>query len=152
MRVNYNCNSGLAWAARREVFAEDGFYDPCIMGSGNRAMLCAAMGQIDIGIKSLRMTPQWSQHYKAWATRHFSQVQGEIGYATGTLTHLWHGDLKNRRYQSRHEDFSAFGFDPVKDITLDDSGAWRWNSNKPDMHRYASQYFKDRKEDSITDK
>ena len=33
---------GLAWAARRHVLARHGFYDACILGSGDRAMLCAA--------------------------------------------------------------------------------------------------------------
>ncbi|MCB1124072.1 MAG: hypothetical protein KJT03_21155 [Verrucomicrobiae bacterium] len=149
MRVDYNCNSGLAWAARREILDTDGFYDTCIMGSGNRAMLCAAMGQPEIGIRSLRMTPSWAEHYTAWANRHYEHTGGEIGFVPGTLIHHWHGNLKNRRYQSRHEDFSTFDFNPARDIAMDPSGIWRWASDKPAMHRYAAQYFKDRKEDTL---
>jgi len=108
MRVDYNCNSGLAWAARREVFDDVGFYDACVMGSGN-------------------------------------------GAVPGTITHLWHGDLRHRRYQSRHDDFSTFRFDPEKDVEIDVGGSWRWSSPKPDMHRFVAQYFKDRQEDVIPD-
>ena len=78
MRVDYNCNSGLAWAARRQVFENTGFYDACIMGSGNRAMICAAIGQPENGVKSLKMTPAWANNYYQWASKHFDKVQGKI--------------------------------------------------------------------------
>jgi len=151
MRVDYNCNSGLAWAARREVFDDVGFYDACVMGSGNRAMLCAALGEPAYGSRALRMTPAWADHYEPWAKRHFERVDGRIGAVPGTITHLWHGDLRHRRYQSRHDDFSTFRFDPEKDVEIDVGGSWRWSSPKPDMHRFVAQYFKDRQEDVIPD-
>ena len=40
MRGNHSVHSGLAWAARRDALA-DGLYDACVVGSGNRAILCA---------------------------------------------------------------------------------------------------------------
>lgn len=47
----------------------------------------------------------------------------------------------------RHEKFRAFDFDPSRDIAIDPSGGWRWNTNKPDMHRYVSDYCRTRRED-----
>ena len=87
------------------------------------------------------------EHYMAWARPHFESVHSSIGYLDGTLLHLWHGDLKNRRYSDRHRDLKQFDFDPYVDIAIDNHGCWRWNSEKPRMHQYARDYFAARKED-----
>jgi hypothetical protein len=140
-------NSGLAWAARREVLHEHGFYDACIMGSGNRAIVCAALGRFDYAQQYLQMSPRWMEHYMAWARPHFESVHGSVGFIGGTLLHLWHGNLKDRRYSDRHRDFRQFDFDPYVDIAADAHGCWRWNSEKPQMHQYVRDYFAARKED-----
>ncbi|HVM46424.1 MAG TPA: hypothetical protein VMU04_00280 [Candidatus Acidoferrum sp.] len=140
-------NSGLAWAGRRDVLQAHGFYDACIMGSGNRAIVSAALGRFGYGCKYLQMNPRWAEHYLAWAKPLFQSVRGSVGGLEGTLVHLWHGDLKDRKYASRHEEFKRFEFDPGADIALDDHGAWRWNSAKPLMHQYVRDYFATRHED-----
>ncbi len=147
MRLKQRRNGGLAWVARREVLDHDGFYDACIMGSGNRAMLCGALGMLDDAIYYLQMAPPWAEHYRAWAEKHFQRVRGSIGCSDGQLIHLWHGDLVHRRYQERHREFSAFDFDPASDIALDQEGCWRWSSEKPEMHEYVARYFRERRED-----
>jgi hypothetical protein len=147
MRLKQRRNGGLAWAARRDVLDHDGFYDACIMGSGDRAMLCGALGLVDDAIYYLQMAPRWAEHYRAWAGKHFRSVRGGIGCIDGALVHLWHGDLVDRRYQERHREFSAFGFDPATDVALDEDGCWQWSSQKPEMHAYVARYFRDRRED-----
>ena len=147
MRMDYRTNSGLAWVARRELLERDGFYDACIMGSGNRAMLCGALGTPASAIAYLQMTPAWAEHYKAWAARHFRSVRANIGGTDGAIIHLWHGDLKHRRYQERHREFSAYDYDPATDMALDENGCWRWNSQKPEMQAYVADYFRSRRED-----
>ncbi len=140
-------SSGLAWAGRREALERTGFYEACIMGSGNRAMVCAALGKFDYGRQYLRMNDRWAEHYLKWARAHFEEVGGEIGFVPGTLLHLWHGDLKDRRYADRHQDLSRFDFDPAVDIATDENGCLRWNSPKPQMHQYVREYFAARRED-----
>jgi hypothetical protein len=147
MRVKQRRNGGLAWVARRELLERDGFYDACVMGSGNRAMLCAALGMSDDAIHYLQMTQAWAEHYRPWAAKHFESVGGRIGYIEGRLTHLWHGDLQHRRYQERHVEFRAFQFDPARDIALDENRCWRWASAKTEMHDYVARYFRERRED-----
>jgi hypothetical protein len=149
MRVTHRSNSGLAWAARRELIDRDGFYDSCILGSGNRAMLCGALGTPADAIQYLQMTPSWAEHYHAWAEKLFRSVGANVGYITGELVHLWHGDLLDRRYEERHREFRAFNFDPATDIALDANGCWRWNSQKPEMHTYVARYFQGRREDGV---
>jgi hypothetical protein len=147
MRVAHRVNSGLAWVARRDVFDHHGFYDACIMGSGNRAMACAALGKEDHAIAFLQMAAPWAAHYRAWAARHFRSIDGNIGCIDGTLIHLWHGALENRRYKERHREFSTYDFNPATDIALHACGAWQWHSKKPEMHAYVADYLRSRRED-----
>jgi hypothetical protein len=140
-------NSGLAWAARRELMEKDGFYDACILGSGNRAMVCAALGQFDYALQYLQMNARWAEHYLAWASRHFHGTGGRVGFAEGAILHLWHGDPADRKYMDRHHGLKEFNFDPTSDIGIDEQGCWRWNSDKPAMHQYVRDYFAARKED-----
>lgn len=140
-------HSGLAWAACREAFEGLGFYDACVMGSGNRAMLCAELGRFDDAVTYLRMGAAWAEHYRAWAESHYRRVQGRVGCLDTTIFHLWHGDLTHRRYAERHRQFSLYGFDPGRDIGVSDHGVWRWMSAKPEMHAFVRRYFEERQED-----
>lgn len=147
MRVKHGCHSGLAWAVRRELLEPDGFYDACILGSGNRAMACAALGRFEEAQAYLAMSPSWTRHYLAWARPHFERIQGSIGHVPGTVHHLWHGSLFDRRYAERHIQLQRHGYDPTTDIAIGASGGWRWSSNKPDLHGFVVGYFRSRRED-----
>src|SRR5690348_4915806 len=50
-----NSTAGLAWAARREILEAHGLYDGCILGSTDRAILCAAMGIFESGVNAVGM-------------------------------------------------------------------------------------------------
>jgi hypothetical protein len=141
------CSFGLAWVARRELLDAHGFYDRLIIGSGDRAMACAAFGRFEDAIHTTRLDIGRSRHYRRWAEPYFDAVQGRVGWLDGALFHLWHGDIRDRHYVERHEQLSKFDFDPERDIALDDNGAWRWSSDKIGLHEFVSAYFGDRRED-----
>lgn len=141
--------AGLAWAARRESLAATGLYDACILGTGDRAMLCAAMGEIGYGAASVQMSAPHEAHYRGWASRFASAIGGRVGSIEGRIYHLWHGDLRARRYGARHAPLRRFDFDPSADIAVDDAGCWRWSSAKPDLHDYVRRYFATRMEDGV---
>ena len=138
-------NNGLAWGARRELLDEAGFYDACIVGGGDLAMVSAAHGRFDVATRS--MSDRQADHYLDWARRYHEIVHGETGFSDGTVSHLWHGDVESRRYRARHDGLKHFGFDPVDDIAHTPDGAWRWNSAKPGLHAYVRSYFDSRNED-----
>jgi hypothetical protein len=142
-----NSTTGLAWAARRELLEAYGLYDACILGSGDRAILCAAMGMFESGTEAVGMRGRQIDHYLDWAEPFYRAVGGRVGFINGRALHLWHGELRNRRYAQRHEGLGKFAFDPFSDIVLDPSGCWRWNGSKPEMQEYVRVYFQSRKED-----
>ncbi|MDF1745027.1 MAG: glycosyltransferase [Gimesia sp.] len=105
---------GGAWAARRELLV-DGLYDKRITGGGD------------------------SEQLRRWISQKLS-----IGYTSGTLQHLYHGDYSDRQIHSRYEILKRHRFDPAKDICKDEQGLWAWNSDKTDLHREVKEYFEKR--------
>jgi hypothetical protein len=138
-------NNGLAWAARRELLDEVGFYDACIVGGGDLAMVAAAHGRLDVATRS--MSERQVDHYLDWARPYHDMVGGETSFLDGVVSHLWHGDFESRRYRARHDGLKRFGFDPLDDIAHTASGGWRWNTAKPGLHAYVTSYFASRNED-----
>jgi hypothetical protein len=138
---------GLAWASRRDILERHGLYDACILGSGDRAILCAALGQFDYIAQGLRMNTRRFEHYLAWAKPFFDAVHDRVGYLDGRIFHLWHGNRTDREYRDRQSLLEKFDFDPYTDIAVDENGCWRWNSEKRELHESVRRYFQSRKED-----
>jgi hypothetical protein len=147
IRLKERTTAGLAGAGRRALLEKHGFYDACVMGSGDRAIACAALGRFDDAIYSLQMNPSWAKHYLAWAQPFFDTVRGSVTYLDEGLSHLWHGELENRQYVERHALLKESGFDPTKDIVTDENGCWRWNQARSDTKEYILRYFQSRRED-----
>jgi hypothetical protein len=139
--------TGLAWAARRSLLDRYGIYDAHVLGAGDRATACAAIGRFDSFTDAIVANSRQKQHYQAWGEPFFADVAGGLGVVDGRIFHLWHGDTRDRHYAERHREFARFGFDPYTDIALDANGCWEWSSDKPEMHRYMRDYFAVRKED-----
>lgn len=141
------CAFGLAWAASRSLLSRHGFYDAMILGSGDRAMACAAFGRFDDAIYTARLAASRARHYLAWAKPFHTSVGGRIGCVAGALHHLWHGDLADRQYVERHVGLAMIDFDPQHDIRVDVNGTWAWASDKPHLHQFVREYFAIRQED-----
>src|SRR5262245_29995402 len=138
---------GLAWAARKPLLARHGFYDALVVGSGDRALACAAYGRYDNPVTIARMNASQQAHYLQWAEPFYCDVQGNVGCVEGCLYHLWHGDIANRRYRERHELFSSYAFDPATDIVINGSGAYKWADHRRDLAEFCRSYFMSRLED-----
>jgi len=142
--------TGLAWAARRSLLDRHGLYDAHILGAGDRAMVCAAIGKFEDWVNATAANKVQERHYRTWGEPFFADVAAQIGFIEGRIFHLWHGDTKHRR--KPHMEFSKFEFDPFNDLAVDASGAWRWSSHKPEMHRFVSDYLMGRREDGQTER
>jgi hypothetical protein len=131
----------MAWAARRRMLETHGFYDAGVIGGGDALMAAAACGRAPDKARAFQMGPEQSRHYVAWASRFYEDVRGRISFVEGDVVHLWHGDLSDRRYKERFQDFQRFGFDPQHDLAQAPEGVWRWNSNKPELHNWVKGHF-----------
>jgi hypothetical protein len=142
-------HTGFAWAARRDVLGELGLYDACIAGSGDHMMAHAFCG--DWESPSIRRiigdANPHSAFFSEWARKVHARVQGKVGFVSGKLLHLWHGEMANRRYVHRNKELERFGFDPALDLKVGESGCWEWNRPRPLLQQWAIRYFHDRQED-----
>jgi hypothetical protein len=136
---------GMAFAMKRTIADLIGFYDATIIGGGDWVQICAFYGRFDIPPELLNFNPKREQHYKQWAEHAYSAVAGRLGYVPGNISHLWHGDLKNRKYFDRHRILDDL--DPCRDIELTPDGAWRWTDPSTEMAQNVRAYFRSRRED-----
>jgi hypothetical protein len=143
-----NGKPGLAWMARREILDRHGFYDACITGGGDSAFVAAAYGCCEVLADLFAMNAPWRRHYAAWGQGFHGSVAGRVATVPGRIYHLWHGARTNRQYLERHAGLVTF--DPVVDVAARSDEAWRWNSDKPELHAFLRNYFSARREDDDT--
>jgi hypothetical protein len=141
------CATGFAWGARREFLKQHGFYDACIVGGGDRAMVCAAHRCFEGVMQRHRMSERAQRHYVSWAEPFYDSIRTQMGFLDTEIYHLWHGNVGLRNTRVRHEGLQRFQFDPHTDLAIDENGAWKWNSSKFEMHEYLRSYFASRLED-----
>jgi hypothetical protein len=142
-------HTGFAWAARKELLLQHGLYDVGLAGTGDHLMAHAMCGDWESPCipRLVGESGPGLAHFLAWGEPLYRAFRGSIAYVEGTVSHLWHGDDENRNYKSRGWELAEFGFDPVTDLRLAESGCWEWNSDKPDLHQWAIDYFDLRQED-----
>lgn len=145
--LNYY-QSGFAWAAKRQLIEEHNFYDAAIVGGGDCMMVAAVLGQFDGITQRFLLNEMRRRHYLEWAIPFHDSVAERIGQVPGTVYHLSHGHLKNRKYGERHVLLAAFDFDPDLDLRVGTHGAWDWARPKPELEAFLWSYFAERAEDS----
>ena len=142
--------SGYAWAARREFLDEVGLLDTCILGGADHLMAHAFSGARwddpcilrESGGLYARFTD-----FQRWFDRARPFLEAGCRYVPGSILHLWHGTLENRRWKARRNILMRDHFDPTRDIGIAANGTWQWASEKPRMHEAVRQYFHERRED-----
>lgn len=141
---------GFAWAARRELIADNGFLDTVTTGGGDSLMLKGFTGRSLHGLENA-MSDRWRNDAAQWAGAVDARCEGTLGCVPGSILHLWHGSKENRRYVDRWGYLTRHAFTPSEDLRLDDSGLWAWSNSarlrKPEMIQAVSGYFAERRED-----
>lgn len=121
---------GLAWAARRELLADVGFYQ-CNMGGAGDVTMCEGFwGRREGLVREQYSGPQWP-HVVGYVTDCFAAVRGNVGCVEGTIRHLWHGSLRTRRYRERIAALIASEFDPGQHLVCEPGQALRWAADAP---------------------
>jgi hypothetical protein len=140
-------NPGLAWAAKRTLLEDHGFYDAAIVGGGDSLMVSAMYGQTEALAERFVLGPARRRHFQKWAVPFHRSVAGRIGHVSGTACHLRHGEPENRAYYGRQDRLAEFDFDPDADIAIGANGAWHWARPRPDLEDFLRRYFIGRAED-----
>jgi hypothetical protein len=138
-------NPGLAWAARTEIFAEHGFYDLAIIGAGDLYMANSIFGTMNSIIKLHSLNEPRSESYLKWARPLHRTVANKVGYISGEIYHLWHGDTKNRNYRDRFKILADFN--PQADVYIGDNGVWHWAKPNIALAKQLWAHFLNRRED-----
>lgn len=138
---------GHAWAARRELVAEHGLYDACIIGGGDKAFAMAVSGHAGAFVRSRPMAEGHAEHYVEWAQRISARTREKVGAVPGHVYHLWHGSYQQRHYEERHVLLKRLEFDPRRHLESHHDGTWRWNATADNLRRSVSEYFFSRHED-----
>jgi len=152
-RNNWDVRSssfGIAWAASAELLRLHSFYDAMIIGSGDRAMACAAYGNYAAAIDTLCLSEERASHYLSWARSYHDSINGEVGFLPGAIYHLWHGEISDRSYKERHRALAELDFRLDRDLERDLNGFWKWRRPRPDLEDFFRTYFQGRREDGVT--
>jgi len=139
---------GYAWAGKRALLQDHGFYDAAILGGADMLMFLAMWGLFEEAIDKIELNKACENHYLRWAESFHRAVGQRVGYMPGKIYHLWHGDRKNRKYQDRYRFLRSF--DPCSDIIPASNGAWQWKDPRSELAQSAKNYFLERLEDDVT--
>ncbi len=104
---NYDIHGhvGFAWGARREVFDKILLYDKALIGGSDHIMAHASAGHIPHKCIQKSFTENIDE-VNEWSRKFYDVIQGRIGYVSGSLYHIWHGDIEKRQYLKRIQDFT----------------------------------------------
>lgn len=145
---------GLAWAARRSTLEDVGFFDRAVIGSGDWFWMLGALGGAErwlTAARTLGYAYLAKSSYRDWARNAHARVRGRIGHVDGTILHLYHGRIANRRYKLRHKALSDSRLDVDADVVSTPDGVWRFADPRPDWRELMRSYFLGRQEDDPVD-
>jgi hypothetical protein len=137
---------GFAWAAKSEIFTTGGgLYDASLCGSGDTFMACAYINKPEKALAAHGIGDAATAHYRQWAELAWQYVRGCVGAVPGTVSHMWHGSLDDRQYNTRSVCLGTFN--PALDIIIDEQGLYKWTGNNSGLEASVADYFRLRRED-----
>jgi len=142
-------HTGFGWVAQRKILEQFGLYDRCISGSADHVMchaFCSDWNSPCV-VRLLGNDTPLHRDFVEWASGIAKTVSGRVYYVPGTILHLWHGEVSDRKYVHRNKELRAFNYDPKLDIQLDSQGCWSWTGRTPQLVDWAIKYFSSRNED-----
>jgi len=150
---HFTWHPGFAWAYRRAALESlGGLIDFGIVGSGDRHMAKALIGEVD-GTIQAGVSDAYRFMLQLWEDRALRYIKKNIGYVPGKLLHYWHGPKVSRQYFSRWQILTDNQFDPVMDLKPDTQGLYQLvveESRQITMRDQLRQYFRTRNEDQLS--
>jgi predicted glycosyltransferase involved in capsule biosynthesis len=141
-------HTGFAWGARREILDQIPLYDKAIVGTADHIIAHAAVAQIPHNCLEKAFTDrQELDNIYDWSRRFNQLTQNKLGFIESELWHLWHGELQNRQYLQRTQQFSKVRFNPHKDLVKNKDGLYEIPEERKDVQNWMNDYFESRRED-----
>lgn len=142
---------GFAWGARSSFLQDGGLYDRNILGGGDSFMLYGLNREEYFKIHKYFLNHNIVEALRQWSDLKNNRVKS-FGYVDGDITHLYHGELKDRNYIHRQSLLYKHNYEPFIDVEIcEDTGILKWSDhaikNKPKFIDDVRNYFKMRKED-----
>jgi len=139
-QIGFGCrrrgHPGFVWAAKRQLLVDVGLYPFHILGGGDTLMAHASIGKVDASGSAT-----WPD-FAEWVIRWYDAVQSLVGYADGVVYHLWHGNQKDRQYNSRYTLLDGVGHF----VALNADGIVETTNEK--LLKICQDYMLSRKEDN----
>lgn len=129
----YHGHTGFAWGARRELLEACHLYEKCFVGGGDHIIAHAAAGHVPHGCIQ-RAFADNIQSVEEWSRKFARNTAGRIGYVSGDLYHIWHGDISARNYFEAVKTFSGTAKD-IKD--RDENGLYVAG----DKNKYIKEHY-----------
>jgi hypothetical protein len=144
---------GLCWAMRREFFDNIDIFNKLVLGGTDTTFSHSCVR--NMALPKNKKHKAFARNYDKkirdyayeWAEKVYEIVQGNVGYIRSSAIHLWHGDLKNKRYGQRGAIVRDSGFDIDKDVFLNNDGIWEWVDITVPAYKAIYGYLVSRKDD-----
>lgn len=133
-------NPGMAIALRPDALPGFRFYERNVVGGGDLLLAAALAGRLEEAFTHRDYSAAHREDLRAWAARCISP-DSRLGCVPEHLVHLWHGDLRNRRYSERNAILVNHGFDPVRDVDPEPSGGLRLAKGADALRRAVGEYL-----------
>lgn len=141
---------GYAWAFRRDAIENIKTYDEMIIGSGDAILALSLYNKkeyLERFLEAREITGCLKNDILNWREKMYAEIRQSVYYTSGTIEHLYHGDIVNRIYALKCREQCLHDFDPNKDIKLNSYECWEWATQKPKLHNYIKNYFELRNEE-----
>jgi hypothetical protein len=142
--IGYGCHVGFAWAFKRQCYNQYGFFQHCIVGSGD-SLSCMAWFEQDSSLLAYQVRSK----YEVPAYIEFCKsitYSPKISYIGGNVYHLYHGTLSGRKYVDRHSIFKDV--EDVRTILKEDESGL-FEITDPKIAQKVKDYFKSRNDDGV---
>jgi hypothetical protein len=142
---------GFIWCFKREVLKKINLPEFCIIGSGDAILTYCLTG------KTYKLTNQYD-YLKSMMDKYIININNnefKLNYLNLEICHLFHGNLSNRQYASRHllikNLLKSYNLTEIEEvIEHNEFGLFKWKENfKEAFNNLMLNYFKERNDDGL---
>ena len=133
---------GLAWGINLSIMPNNCFYDKHILGSNDllqiQSVTLDVLNKHFIGKYNNELVRSWINYCKKMPQK----TKYDIGYCSGDLEHLYHGETTDRGYSTREKILHKHNFNPETDIRISRNGLYEILNKE--MQSDILKYFENR--------